>query len=68
MIARLTPKAELQMTLDKMWDLIKDPSPVNIAQLRGLLDHARAVAKRVGHEARPERKPKKDAGLKAVTA
>lgn len=55
MTERSSPKAELIVTLDKAWEAVKDPSPVNLAILRGLLDHARAVAKRVGQEARAPR-------------
>ena len=54
----ITPKMELTVTLDKAWELLGTPTPMNLAQVRGLLDHARAVAKRVGNEARPERKVK----------
>ena len=53
-----TPKMELTVTLDKAWELLAMPTPVHLAMIRGLLDHARAVVKRVGNEARPERKVK----------
>jgi hypothetical protein len=55
MAEKLSPKAELIVTLDKAWETMKDPTPVNLVILRGLLDHARAVAKRVGQEARPRK-------------
>ena len=56
MTERNTPKADLIVTLDKAWELLATPSPMNLAQVRGLLDHARAVAKRVGQEARAPKK------------
>lgn len=64
MAEQLTPKAELVVTLDAAWLLLEDtgllPPSVRLAQMRGLLDHARALALRVGEErrdrkAKPER-------------
>lgn len=54
---RQTPKMELIVTLDKAWELLATPTPLNLALLRGTLDHARAVAKRVGNESRTPKKP-----------
>lgn len=56
MTEKTSPKAELIVTLDKAWELLATPTPLNLALLRGTLDHARAVAKRVGQEARAPKK------------
>jgi hypothetical protein len=50
----LSPKAELIVTLEAAWKLLEgaDPAPVRLAQIRGLIDHARAVVQRVGEVAR----------------
>ena len=53
----LSPKQELVVTLDAAWKLIDagDPPAVRLAMMRGLLDHARALAQRVGEVAKPRR-------------
>jgi len=53
----LSPKQELIVTLDEMWKLTESfgggpPPVVRLVQIRGLLDHARALALRVGEETR----------------
>ena len=53
-----TPKMELIVTLDKAWEISQSSKPVDRAILRALIDHARAVAKRVGNEARTPQKAK----------
>ena len=55
MTERDSPKKELILTLDSAWKLITDttePPGVRLAMLRGLVDHARALALRVGETSR----------------
>ena len=51
----LTPKQELVVTLEAAWRLLDgaEPPAVRLAQIRGLIDHGRALAQRVGEVARP---------------
>ena len=53
----LSPKQELIVTLDAAWKLVDagDPPAVRLAMMRGVLDHARALAQRVGEVAKPRR-------------
>jgi hypothetical protein len=55
----LSPKQELVVTLEAAWRLLDgaEPPAVRLAQLRGLLDHARALAQRVGEMAKTRREP-----------
>jgi len=57
MSERQSPKQELIITLDAAWKLFDtgDPAPVRLAQIRGLVDHARALALRVGELAKPRK-------------
>ena len=59
---RLTAKQELILTLEDMARIVGvnmlGPPNLRLVQMRGLVDHARAVVQRVGNEARPERKVK----------
>ncbi len=57
----LSPRAELIVTLDAAWKLLEasEPPAVRLAMMRGLIDHSRALAQRVG-EYRKERKPKEE--------
>ena len=54
----LSPKQELVVTLEAAWKLLDgaEPPAVRLAQIRGLVDHARALAQRVGNEARAPKK------------
>lgn len=58
---RLTPRQELIITLDaadKLADVANPmPPTVKLSQVRGLLDHARALALRVGEERRERKTP-----------
>ena len=61
MTDKLTPKQELILTLDAAWKLVElsNAPPVGfslrLVQLRGLLDHARALALRVGSVSKPRK-------------
>ncbi len=55
----LSPRAELIVTLDAAWKLLEgiEPAAVRLAMMKGVIDHARALAQRVG-EYRREPKAK----------
>ena len=54
----MSPKQELILTLDTACTLLKagDAPAVRLAQLHGLIDHARALALRVGEVSKPRGK------------
>jgi hypothetical protein len=55
----LTPKQEIIVTLEAAWKLLDgaEPPAVRLAQMRGLVDHARALAQRVGEMAKARKEP-----------
>ena len=58
MTERATPKQEIILTLDAMWALLGQvglSAELRLAQMRGLLDHARALALRVGSVSKPRK-------------
>ena len=61
---RLTAKQELILTLEEMARIVGvnqlGAPHLRLVQMRGLVDHARAVVQRVGNEARPPRKAVRD--------
>jgi hypothetical protein len=66
---RDSPKKELQLTLEAAWKLIvegSDKPAITLAQIRGLVDHARALAQRVGEVSRVRKEPELTAHERAL--
>jgi hypothetical protein len=63
MTDKITPKHELQITLEEMARVVGHSSGselsamLRLLQMRGLVDHAQALAKRVGNEHRERKAP-----------